>query len=319
MTIHPICKITIGNYVFNYVHSVKIEQTWKELGSFATVQFPNIARFEGFKNQLEDKIKIGQRVSIELGYSQTGLFTEFEGYISEIKPNIPFEIKVEDEFYTLKKSNKITKSYAQVEVKKLLKELVPEVTIAKETPTITIDNFLIRDATKAEVLQELKNKYLLTMYYRGKNLFVGLPYTEKINSEPARYHLQRNVVSTNLQYQSKENIKLQIKAISILKDGKKIEVEVGDKDGQVRTLNYQNITDKEVLKKIATTDLEKYKYDGYTGSITALGYPYCSHGFTAEIVDDFYPERAGDYAIDKVSVSFGANGFRREVELGARL
>ena len=85
------------------------------------------------------------------------------------------------------------------------------------------------------VLQKLKESYGLAMYFRGKVLYVGLPYSEQVTAEvdePVIYDLQRNILSTELEYRRQEDIKIRLKAISYLKNNKKIKGGYGLPDYQ---------------------------------------------------------------------------------------
>lgn len=314
MAFYLTCQISIeGLKPINYVHQVEIESTAGELSDTCTVQLPNL------KKRSEQLLTVGKGVEVKLGYDGN-LHTEFRGYIVEVKPQTPFEIKCEDELYQLKRSGQITKSYESIMLSDLLKELLPNVELAEGLPQVQLDNFLVKNATKAQVLQELKEKYGLEIYYRSGVIWAGLPFTENAEQKVVKYHFQKNIVSENLTYQKKENVKIKVKARSILQDNSKIEVEVGDADGEQRSLFYYNITSEAELKKIAEADLIKYQYEGYKGSFMAFGVPRVAHSQVVSLQDDFYPDRPqGQYLVKSVKTSFGVNGFRREVELGLRV
>jgi hypothetical protein len=153
-------------------------------------------------------------------------------------------------------------------------------------------------------------------------LFVGLPYTEFETLEPVRYHFQRNIVanSDNLSYQKAEDMKVKVKAISILPNNKRIEVTVGDKEGEERTLHTYNEKDKDKLKIWAESQLDRLKYEGYTGDFMGYGVPYPKHSGAVSIYDDRYIERRNvSYVVDKVTTTWGKGGFRRKIEIGKRV
>lgn len=321
-----ICRITIDDgaekLVLNSVHSVDIVSSWKELSDKCTIKLPSrgVLNVDSKLTEVsfEQKLKVGMGVKVELGYDNE-YATEFEGYLAEIKPGYPFELRCEDRMWLLKRDGNINKSYKSVKVSKLLKDLVPDVQIDPDAPDVTIDNFLIERATKARVLQELKEKYGLAIYFRGNQLYAGLPYWDRIN-ELAIFDLQANVVSDQLQYKRKDDVRLKAKAISILKDNKKVAVQVGDDDGEERTLHYRGISDKELLRKRAQSELDKYKYEGYRGSLTAFGLPVVRHTQAIELRDKKYAERNGRYLVDSVKTSFSAGGgYRREIEVAIKV
>jgi phage protein D len=316
------CRITIDNLVLNSVHSVDVVSTWKELSDKCMIKIPSrgVINVDSKLKEVsfEQRVQVGMAVKVELGYDEQYV-TEFEGYVAEIKPGYPFELRCEDRMWLLKRDGNINKSYKSVKVSKLLKDLVPNVKIDPEAPDVTIDNFLIERATKAKVLQELKEKYGMAIYFRGEQLYAGLPYWDRIN-EIAILDLQANVVSDSLQYKRKDDVRLKAKAISLLKDNKKVQVQVGDDDGEERTLHYRGISDKELLRKRAQSELDRYKYEGYRGSVTSFGLPVVKHTQVIELSDKRYAERNGRYLVDSVRTSFSAaNGYRREIEVAIKV
>ena len=58
---------------------------------------------------------------------------------------------------------------------------------------------------------------------------------------------------------------LKVKAISILKDNKKLEVEVGDTEGELRTLHFYKVTSEAKLKELAKAKMSTLKYTGFKG------------------------------------------------------
>lgn len=311
MALYLTANIEIGKYRFRYAESVEIESTWRELSDTCKVRLPNL------RGQLEKAISVGDKVKVQIGYDENNK-VEFRGYVSDIKPKMPFEIICEDEMYQLKRGTPISKVYKSITLKALLQEIVPTAEISDSVPDMTLTNFVLNKATPAQALQKIKEYYLLVSYFRNGLLYVGLPYTES-NRAKIKYDFQRNIISDDLTYRKKENVKLKAKAISILPNGAKVEVEVGDKEGEQRTLYFQGIADKTALESIATKELEKYKYEGYTGDFESFGLPFCQHSDIASITDKRYPERAGDYIIDKVVTTWGTGGFRRKIDLGVKV
>src|SRR5690606_17943720 len=101
------------------------------------------------------------------------------------------------------------------------------------------------------------------------------------------------------------------KAISILKNGQKIDFEIGEDGGDNLNLSYYNITIKAELEKLAKADYEKRKTDGFTGSLTAFGIPYAHHGWKGNLKSVVYPDRNGLYFIEGVEKDFNTGGFRQ--------
>lgn len=119
------------------------------------------------------------------------------------------------------------------------------------------------------------------------------------------FHFQRNIVSHSLEYLSRDDRKIKVKAISLLSGNRKLEKELGDPDGETHTLHYFGIESEAEIKRLAENDLEKMTVEGYKGGFTAFGTPFVRHGDTVEIRDDEYPERVGRYFTDATRTTFG--------------
>ena len=70
-------NITVGNYRLLLLESVNIVRSVDTLADTATIVLPGMVHNETI--DIEDKIKVGDAVKIELGYNDK-LKTEFEGY-----------------------------------------------------------------------------------------------------------------------------------------------------------------------------------------------------------------------------------------------
>jgi len=315
------CRIEIGPFRFAYAQGIQIESTWQELGDKCTITLPNKAVLRKSDTEteavsLERTFKAGMPVKVALGYDGNNVLS-FEGYIAQIKPNVQVELICEDEIYQLKRSEKISRSFSG-SLFRLLSESFPDVELDKAMPDVRLTNFVVKQATRAELLQQLKEAYGLCAYFRGKRLFVGLPYFNV--GKKHIFHFQKNVIDSELEYKKEEDIRLKAKAVSFLSNNTKIEVEVGDKDGEQRTLFFYQVSNKEQLKVFAETELKKLKFEGYRGSFEAFGLPVVAHTDTVAFYDNRYEERAGQaYLVDKVITKWGVGGYRQSIEANRKV
>jgi hypothetical protein len=324
------CLVRIGDLEYSKVSGFDSESSWKNLGDTATLKLYGFVRVYDTNDQptaevvkVEDLVKVGDPVEVLLGYDGD-LRTEFKGYVAEIKLTVPIEVRLEDEYFHLKRQY-VNRSWKNTTLRKLLAELVPGVKLSATVPQLSIDSFRADRTTVAGVINKLKEDYLLCAYFRNGVLFVGLPYTEftsasTIDGAEAYYHFQQNVVDDDLSYKRKEDVRIKAKVVAMHRNGKKTTVEgVGDVDGEERTITLRTETkDKSELKRMALAELAKYKYDGYRGSLTSFGVPHILHSGVADLHDEIHPQRDGRYLVDSVKTSFGPSGYRKTVELGKR-
>lgn len=93
-------------------------------------------------------------------------------------------------------------------------------------------------------------------------------------------------------------------------------MEVGDADGERRTLHTYNKTESE-LKAWAEQEIKRLKVDGLTGSFTTFGYKLVDKLDAVGIKID--GNKMGVYQVKKNVVKFGTNGYRQEITLGMRV
>lgn len=323
------CDILIdGRYRLGFANEVEVKSGWQTLGDTCVIKLPsrgvlvskgeNSEALEQFS--FEERFKTGMAVAVSLGYDG-GNELEFLGYIREIKPKIPFELHCEDELYQLKRQAAISRVF-NGGLKGLLKEVFPAAQLSDGIPDVVLRNFVMDKATPAVVLDKLKEAYGLCAYFipGSKVLFVGLPYSEFAQYTPKLYDFQRNVIGDGLEYRKTEDVRIKVRAVSILKNNEKIEVEVGDPEGETRTLHTYDEPDVGKLRVWAESQLERLKYEGYAGELTAFGLPRVRHSDAVRLRDARYQERAGQvYVVDKVATTWGMGGYRRRVSLGKRV
>lgn len=305
-----------NDIVINKIISVSGEHSWKNLTDTATIKLQSKTYFQGKKIPLKDFIKRGDPVTITIGYSGN-MRKEFEGFVASVSPKIPIEITCEDRMYLLKHTS-ANISYESVMLPKLLNDICPAGTKIDALNT-NLGSFKIVKANVAKVLEKTKQQYGFVAYFKGDVLKVGKVYFDSVHAPKpvAVLNFRKNIRSSNLTYREKEDVKIKVKAISNLRSGKKIEVEVGDKDGEERTLNYFNITEKEDLKAAAERDIDKLKVAGYRGKIKCYGLPVIDHTEIVTIEDPDYPEKNGNYYVDAVSWEFSDAGYTREYDIGS--
>ncbi|WP_244939760.1 late control protein [Kaistella daneshvariae] len=312
----------IGNYTFFSVHEVEITRSVEDLADTAIIKLPS--RFKITQNNqsvfTEEVLKVGDKVSITLGYDGKYEGVEFTGFISKISPKIPMEIFCEDAMWLLRRKN-VTRAFGKTTIKEILEELVKdtEIKLSEKIPAIPVDKYIIQNANAAQVLQKLKEDFALTSFVDddGK-LYCGLQQGTNIG-QAAKYDLNYNLVSNDLEFKTEDDKKLKIRYTYIDNQNNKKQVEAGDEGGELRTFHTSVISDEKKLKEMATAELKKLKYAGFEGSVKSFLLPFASRGMAADIIDKEHPNRNGKYFIKKVVTSFGTSGARRTVTIGNKL
>lgn len=318
-------KVAIGDYTFNAVHGVEITKSVEELSDTAVIKLPTrfTIRQNGVKKYTEEAIKVGDKVVITLAYEGKYSGVEFTGYVKKIKPTIPIEIHCEDAIWLLRRKN-INKVWAKTSVREIVEEVIKntplEMSRFMKGQDIPLDKWIIRNANGAQVLESLRKDVAQTVFIddEGK-LYVGLQQLTNIG-ETVVYDLNYNLVENNLEFKSKEDRRIKIRYNYMdPKTNKKESIEIGDPDGEQREYTTSVVSDPKELEKLANTELEKLKYDGFDGDVTSFLVPYATRGMKAKLIDEEHQNREGNYFIKKVVTTFDTGGARRKVTLGNRL
>ena len=192
---------------------------------------------------------------------------------------------------------------------------------------VNIGQFIINKASVAKSLEELYHKYGFYSYFdlptsanANPILQVGFGANAVVTNVQT-FGFQDNIIDySNLLYQRADDIKLKVTAISIdSKTNAKIQVDVGDPDGEQRTFHTTNCS-KADLTVFANLKLSQCKYEGYTGHFLTFGEPYVEFGDAVKLTNKAFPDTfLGTYSVVGVTREFGLGGYRQQIELGVRL
>lgn len=307
--------IELGRFKFEHVASVESVSTWQQFTDTASVKFARSYRKETKPVRLDEQIKRGDTALVKLGYDNR-LNTVLEGYIVGVKPNIPVEALLEDKMYELKTKAVQPKQFKNAALTDVLAHIgIDKYKLLGET---TIGKFSIEPDLKnaAQVLERWKRETGQPAFYRNGILVIGKPYDPETATKH-RLVFGRNIISHDLEYRKASEVFLKVTAISNNIDGTKTEVVIGDEQGEQRTLNAFNMTEKE-LRAFAENEISRLKYDGWRGKATIFGEPFIQHGDIVELVDEDNGEKNGNYYIDVVKRNFDTSGYKQEITIGSK-
>lgn len=296
--------------------SIDFESSWKEMTSRGEITLPRKVKYFDRIN-IREAFRRGDEIIISFGYNHN-MVEEFRGYISEVSADIPIVIKFEDEMFKVRKIP-VNFSDPNISLEKLLKTIIPGYEI-DALEGVQLGAVRLSKTQVGPVLEKLQSDWGLYTYMKGKKVVCGKYYSDDNPENSVNFNLERNCVSTSLNYKKKEDVSLKIKVVSTLRNGTKIEVDnIGDKEGNERQLTFYNIEVKAELERLGKLEYEKYKVDRFDGSFTAFGTPSVQHGMRANIDSALYGDRSGAYYIEKVRKTFDIGGIRQEITLGDKV
>lgn len=261
-------------------------------------------------------VRRGDAVRVRLGYD--GVLQEaFSGYVRDVGFKTPAVITCEDEMFRLKQMPARKKAYRSVDIETLLKDQGLEYPL-RVMGEQRLGQYRVTADTVASLLGHLQENGVRSFFRREGGrpvLYCGVLF--ETGSRPVQvFAAGVNIIDDrNLVRQKAEDMRLHVKAVSLMPDNRKIRAEAGDADGELRTLHTYNKTEPE-LRAWAEQEVRRLKRDGLTGSLTAFG------GRLADKLDPVgirtESGRAGVYRVRKNIIRYGAGGFRQEITLGQK-
>jgi len=298
------------------ISEVEIETSWKMICSTAQVVLPrNIKDFN--QNKVKDWFKRGDKVEIYLCYGlDEDLILEFSGYITQVSADYPITIKLEDEMWRLKQIP-VNFSSKNEKLKSFVQKYVTDypILIDAEVPLGAVN---IKNKTLGEVFKKFQEDLSLYAFIRNGKLVVAKPYSDVTDKVPV-FDLERNCVSNDLNYLSKEERTVKVIAESVqnfAKTKKKLKFELGDPDPKTTINKTLSVTTLNDLQAEVRRIYDLYKKEGFDGSFTTFGTPSVQHGQKVKITSSLYNDREGIYYIDSIKKKFSRDGYRQEIELG---
>lgn len=301
-------------WALDFVTAVEITRDMDKLTTEAKITLPKKLKWDGLPNI---PLKRGDRVKIRLGYEGT-LALAFVGHIRDVSIKTPVVITCEDEMFKLKQMPAQKKAYKAATLETLLKDqgLTYPLHIMGEQ---RLGAYRVTADTVASLLGKLQEQGVRSFFrYEGEDpvLYAGVLF-DRDTAPTQVFRTGLNIIDdSNLKQQQAANMRLRVKAVSLMPDNKKIKVEVGDSDGEHRTLHTYNKTEAE-LKAWAEQEVKRLKRDGLTGSFTTFGHTLVDCLDVIGIIID--GNKMGTYQVKKNVIKYGNSGFRQEITLGLRV
>jgi hypothetical protein len=312
-----------GEFKFKGVITTEIVSTWDALTDTCTIELPKKNAWLATKDKEAELIALGDNPILKQGNEITVKFglngnnsEWFKGYISNIYTGERINVKCQDAMYLLKQKE-ITLSYEKVSLSKLLKNIIGNTVPFEVVADYELGALRINKATIAQILEKLNKDYFIRFFFRDGILYAGLPIVPKLK----KTHKITYVISNNLEYIRKDEQKIKIKAVIMYEDNTKKEFEVGDKDGETRTVYKYNISESD-MRKFCESEIDNLKYEGFKGTLTTFIEPNINHGDNIILpkgLNGLDEKSEGKYSVKKVTKFFRGLEARQVIELERRV
>lgn len=316
--------IKIGNYKLKTVSQVKVNKSVETLSDIATIVLPGSYFNTAIK--IEDKIKVGDAVTIKLGYDNN-LNIEFTGYLNSISSDDgSLTLECIDGLYLLKKPIN-DEELLQIKLTDALNHYLAQ--INKDLPEdgkiklncmydIGYDRLISYKSTMYNMLQKLQDDIRANIFFSNNTLNVCSPYKILANEKPIIYDFCRNIEKSELKYVKAADKHLEVEVKIVDEKGKEHVKKVGQPGGEKITKVLSG-TNKDSLQEAANAEYNIWVYDGFEGSFTSWLIPFAEPTYKVKLIDRDYPEKEGIYYVIATETNFNSSGGSRKITLGRRL
>lgn len=304
-------------FLLQLLTGVKIVSSVENLADIATIVLPQYTRNTVLS--LQEKIKRGSKVLIELGYNDE-CNVEFTGFVTEIiNKDKSLVIECEDALF-LFRNNVKNSVISPASIEKIAKQLVTEIDKTFKvncTFDFTYEKFTIHEASGFEVLKKIAEETKANIYFdsEAKVLHIHPPFKEI--GKTLKYRLDKNVLSSSLEYKNNER-KLEIVIEATDRTGKVYTEKAGVEGGERITRKVSSASVGS-LKKIVENEMLLRSGERLEGSFQTWLKPFIQSGDTVDYLDTDYPNQAGKYYATTVTTEFNSSGATRTINLGLKL
>lgn len=322
---HMTCDIKFEGFKPTKASSLTWQHSVDNICSTAKIVIPTMSLVTNKEKQhsyVETALVIteGMKVEIYAGYDGENDL-QFTGFVSRINFKTPLEVECEGYSYQLSRKI-INKSFPRTTVRELLNYLIDgtDIKLSEKMPDkIVFEVCTFKNYSAIQVLEWLKEKYLLTVFFEGNELYCGWLATYK--GAKVKHRLNWNVIKDeSLVFNTYNGAIVQIQAESRTASGEKNKKKSQNvlKPGNVKRVKVE-IQDQQD-KQMAVNDMQqRANQRGYSGKITGFLKPFVRPGMTTELIDTKYKERNGSYFIEEVNGSYSTSGGRQIISIGASL
>lgn len=224
---------------FDKVAGVEITRDIDTLTDTCVVTLPKKVRWLGESSL---PIKRGDEVSVWLGYDDELQFA-FRGFITTIGLKNPTEIHCEDYMFLFKSRDAKKIAYKAATIEQVLRDQNLGVKY-KVFGEQHIGQFRVTASTVTELLGQLKDQGGIRSFFRIEDgepvLYCGVLFERDTKCRQVFATGVNLIDDAQLDVQNAADVKIKIRAISLRPNNKRIRVDVGDADGQRRTLHTYN-------------------------------------------------------------------------------
>lgn len=328
-------ELNIGGIKFPAVTEVILESSREIPTDILTIKLPK------YKNLKKETIRKYSKVTWKAGYTQYGLISEFNGYVLEVSPTVPLELKCVDPFFFCQRK-KMAKNYHNESLLSFLNDCIhpqikSDITILVRDPDIkNIVSINCANKSARYALSELKKtcgvdvffhdwKLIIQKAFVHPNLFSkskdkkvvksqkqsGSGSTNPSGSFPI-FRFGQNIIQEELTPREKKEIKVIVRGEDP-KTGTTYQGSYGN--GESLYFEVDGLDSGGATKRAQELFLE-HCGSGFNGKFLTFGYPSVTHSQVIDIQDPEDSSRSAKTFVNRVIKTFNINGYKQEIYPG---
>ena len=295
---------------FGKINAVEIERDTEKLTGTCKVTMARNVLWDG---SAEIPVRRGDRIEVRLGYDgDTEL--AFRGYVRTVTAKTPVVMECEDDMYVLKQKPARKEAYRNVTLEQLLADQQTGYRVRVMGEQV-LGAYRVTAGTVAELLAALKEQGIRSFFRLEDGepvLYSGVLFDRQQTASQV-FRTGVNIIDdSRLEQRNADEQKLRVRVVSVMPDNRKVTVETGDKDGELRTVHCYNKTEAEA-RAWAEQELERLKQGGLSGTLTTFGGKLAERLDTVGIVIDGV--KRGTFQVRKNVIRYGTGGYRQEVSV----
>lgn len=314
------CSIEIrcseGVLRLSHASEIEIKKDAGVLCDTLRLTLPKIIRWRGAER---NPIRRGDEIRVWLGYNDRNRLA-FVGLVRKIEPHTPMVIEAQDMMCRYQTVDAKKKAYTSTTLNTLLKDQGVDCVIKG---TQSVGAYRVECNTVSELLSSLHRQGIRSMMRIGGSDEPTM-YSGLIISPPdVRTFLadERTIADkSKLQYAHADSVRflVRVKNNSTTKAKRRDmkRVEVGYKDGELRTFNVINMTEAE-MREYAEVQYAKLQQGGLSGEVTLFGGEIVDKLDGVRVIIEGHDE--GVYQVERNNITWGSGGFRQCLTINTKL
>ena len=306
-------KLRIGPLTFHAISEATLESAVDIPTDTLVVKLPK------HRNLDRDKIAKYHPVEWKAGYTKYGMISEFTGYVNEISPGLPLEIKCVDPMFFCQKQ-RMKKNYYNQPLNSFLNDCLHEK--IKDDITIDISDPDLKQTVSINcagqsgrfALWELRKRYGVDVYFYNWKLIVRKAFKIQPGIMPV-FRFNFNIIEDSLVPREDKELQIVVRGENPKTGTQYKQTYSPTGKGEKEFFDIDGLDSGSAIKRAKELYMERCG-SGFNGEFTTFGFPSVKHSDVIEILDKEDESRWAETFVTKVKKTWSTSGYRQIITPG---